>query len=86
MQDLLIKRRILPRGEYREGGYEAHQVVDISLQVTEYRAQVLIDAAGDRFVAKFPTRVTRPIQYRQFGQGSCSLSLAVPVVALPAHP
>ena len=31
--------------------------------LTEYRAQVLIDSAGQRYVAEFPDKVDRPIQY-----------------------
>jgi len=32
-------------------------------QVTEYRAQILEDELGKRFVAEFPEQVTRPVQY-----------------------
>lgn len=62
---LAIDRRSLPRGDYQEAGYEARQVVDIDISriVTEYRAQVLVNAQGQRFVAEFPAAVTRPIQY-----------------------
>lgn len=65
VQEIRIDRRTLPRGEYRDGGYESRQVVDIdiSLRVTEYRAQVLIDASGGRFIAEFPAGVSRPVQY-----------------------
>jgi transposase len=65
IQDLCIDRRTLPRGLYRDVGFEARQVVDIDigLRVIEYRAQVLIDEAGQRFVAEFPAKVTRPVQY-----------------------
>ena len=60
-----MDRRTLPRGLYRDVGFEARQVVDIDigLRATEYRAQVLIDEAGQRFVAEFPAKVTRPVQY-----------------------
>jgi transposase len=62
---LTIDRRSLPKGEYRDAGFEMRQVVDIDIAriVTEYRAQVLIDDSGQRFVASFPEAVTRPIQY-----------------------
>jgi len=65
IQDLRIDRRTLPRGHYRDAGFEARQVVDIDigLRVTEYRAQVLINEAGQRFVAEFPAKVSRPVQY-----------------------
>jgi len=62
---LSIDRRSLPKGEYQDAGFETRQVVDIDISriVTEYRAQVLIDNNGQRFVASFPEAVTRPIQY-----------------------
>lgn len=62
---LPIDRRMLPPGHYREAGYEARQVVDIEFVriVTEYRAQVLMNEQGRRFVAAFPDAVTRPVQY-----------------------
>jgi len=65
IEPISIDRRSLPRGEYQDGGFESRQVVDIDISriVTEYRAQVLIDAHGQRFVASFPASVTRPIQY-----------------------
>ncbi len=62
---LSVDRRCLPKGQYHEKGFEVRQVVDIDIAriVTEYRAQVLIDGHGKRFVASFPEAVTRPIQY-----------------------
>jgi len=62
---LTIDKRTLPKGDYHEAGFEARQVVDfnVSVEVTEYRAQILIDAQGKRYVADFPPFVTRPIQY-----------------------
>jgi transposase len=62
---LSIDRRTLPQGHYLEAGYEARQVVDIEFVrfVTEYRAQVLVNELGQRFVAAFPDSVTRPVQY-----------------------
>lgn len=62
---LEIDRRALPKGCYRDAGYEARQVfdLDISRVVTEYRAQVLVDEQGNRFVATFPEGVSRPAQY-----------------------
>jgi transposase len=64
--ELKIDRRTLPKGpEYREAGYEARQVIDVDIArfVTEYRAQVLEDDQGNRFVASFPEGVNRPVQY-----------------------
>lgn len=62
---LSIDRLTLPQGRYEEAGYEARQVVDIDFIriVTEYRAQVLVNEKGRRFVATFPAAVTRPVQY-----------------------
>ena len=37
--------------------------VDISVCVTEYRAQILVDAHGKRWVAPFPQNVAASVQY-----------------------
>ncbi|GAB62411.1 conserved hypothetical protein [Candidatus Jettenia caeni] len=60
-----VDRRKLPRGEYKEVGYEARQVFDmkISREVTEYRAEIVEDTNGNRFVAPFPEGVTKAAQY-----------------------
>ena len=60
-----VDRRKLPRGEYKEAGYEARQVFDIEISriVTEYRAEILEDNEGDQFVAPFPKGVTKAVQY-----------------------
>jgi transposase len=60
-----VDRSILPPGAYRDVGFEARQVVDldISTVVTEWRAQILEDQNGKRYVAPFPKEVTRPVQY-----------------------
>ncbi len=60
-----LDKRTLPRGRYHEVGFESRQVVDIKISsvVTEYRAQILKDAQGKRYVAPFPAQVTRPVQY-----------------------
>jgi len=65
VEDIKIDKRTLPRGNYKESGFEARQIIDIdvSIVVTEYRAQVLVDESGNRFVATFPNHVKRPIQY-----------------------
>jgi len=62
---IVLDRRTLPRGKYTEGGYESRQKFDIhiSRHVTEYRAQVLINEKGRRFVAAFPEDVVRATQY-----------------------
>jgi transposase len=60
-----IDRRTLPAGRYHEVGYESRQVfdIDISRVVTEYRAQVIEDDNGNRYVAPFPQGVTKAVQY-----------------------
>ena len=65
IQDIKVDKRTLPKGNYKPDGFEARQLIDIdiSVVVTEYRAQILVDDAGNRFVATFPSHVKRPIQY-----------------------
>ena len=62
---LNIDKRRLPKGTYRDAGFEARQVIDIHIErcVTEYRAQILQNEKGQCFVAEFPVEVTRPTQY-----------------------
>lgn len=57
--------KTLPEGNYRDDGYVARQVfdIDISTIVTEYRAQILVDDSGRRFVAPFPPCVSSATQY-----------------------
>ena len=65
IQPIPIDVNTLPQGQYQDGGYERRQVfdIDISMVVTEYQAQVLINERGQRFVAPFPEGVSRPAQY-----------------------
>ena len=60
-----VDRRTLPKGEYRDVGFETRQVfdIDISRCITEYQAQILEDESGQRFVAPFPDGVTKAVQY-----------------------
>jgi transposase len=60
-----IDRRTIPSGNYKEVGFESRQVfdIDISRIVTEYRAQILENDNGKRFVASFPSDVTKAVQY-----------------------
>lgn len=55
----------LPKGKYRNAGFDARQVIDFKITrvITEYRAQVLENANGQQFVAQFPEFVTRDVQY-----------------------
>lgn len=64
--EIKVDRRTLPKGMvYREAGHEIRQVIDIDIArfVTEYRAQILEDDQGNRWVAAFPEGVNRPVQY-----------------------
>jgi transposase len=64
--ELKVDRRTLPKGpQYQEVGHEIRQVIDIDVSrfVTEYRAQILEDNQGNRFVACFPEGVNRAVQY-----------------------
>lgn len=65
VEDIGIDRSTLPPGRYQRGGFEARQVfdIDISLTITEYRAEVLVNEHGDEFVAEFPKGVTEAAQY-----------------------
>lgn len=60
-----IDKRTLPKRKYRDVGYESRQVFDINITrvVTEYRAQILEDQNGNRFVADFPANVKSDVQY-----------------------
>ena len=60
-----VDRRKLPQARYREIGFDTRQVfdIDISRLVTEYRAQIVEDDNGNRFVAPFPESVTKAVQY-----------------------
>ena len=64
-QEIAFDRSHLPLGHYLAGGYEARQVIDLDVTtvVTEWRAEILIDEQGKRYVAPFPERVSRPVQY-----------------------
>ena len=73
--ELTIDRRTLPkRDDFKVDGFESRQVVDVVLQciVREYRAEVLVDGAGNRYVATFPAEVSKAAQY-----GSSVKALAV---------
>ncbi|MDI6817236.1 MAG: IS66 family transposase [Actinomycetota bacterium] len=62
---IMVDRQSLPEGNYREVGFETRQVfdIDISRLVIEYRAQILEDTQGKRFIAPFPDGITKAVQY-----------------------
>lgn len=65
IEQISVDKTHLPTGKYKDVGYESRQVIDIDIArvVTEFRAQILEDANGQRYVAPFPEGVTRPVQY-----------------------
>lgn len=65
IEPIKIDRHTLPVGRYQDVGFESRQVfdIDISRVVTEYRAQILEDEKGNRYVAPFPEGVTKAVQY-----------------------
>ncbi len=65
IEELKVDTSLLPDGEYKEIGFERRQVVDIEIIriITEYRAQILKDASGNKIVAPFPEHVKSRIQY-----------------------
>ena len=62
---LTVDRSTLPRGRYQKAGYESRQVIDLKISrvVTEYRAEILQEQKGMRYVAPFPEGISRPVQY-----------------------
>lgn len=65
IKEIAIDRSLLPSGCYRSCGHEARQVIDLDIAtlVTEWRAEVVMDEQGKRYVAPFPEGITRPVQY-----------------------
>ena len=65
VKEIKVDRRKLPAGQYRQVGFDTRQVfdIDISRVVTEYRAQILEDDKGRRYVASFPKGVSKAVQY-----------------------
>ena len=66
IRSVKLDRRTLPKGsQFRVVGYEKRQVIDLDISrfVTEYQAEILENAQGQRLVAPFPDGVDRPVQY-----------------------
>ncbi len=65
VQVLKLDKRTLPRGDYKEIGFDKRQEIDIetNIIITEYQAQILENSDGKRYTAAFPKHITRPIQY-----------------------
>lgn len=65
IETLTIDKRTLPPGDYKEVGFESRQVFDIEINrvITEYRAQIVEDQNGKRYVAEFPAGIKTDVQY-----------------------
>ncbi len=65
IENILLDTQSLPAGQYHDAGYEARQEIQVRLKkhVIEYRAQILVNQKGKRFVAAFPPSVMRQVQY-----------------------
>lgn len=65
IKEIPVDRRQLPLGHYRVCEPEKRQVIDLDITtvVTEWRAEVLVDEQGKRYVAPFPEGISRPVQY-----------------------
>lgn len=64
--ELSIDRRTLPNDvKFSQAEPEKRQVIDLNLEfiVREYQAEVLVGDDGSRFVASFPSNITKAIQY-----------------------
>ena len=91
IEEIIIDRRTIPAGRtYRESGYESRQVVDVNIKmhVTEYRAEVLEDETGKRYVARFPEGITKAIQYGGFVKAESvylSMFQLVPLARVQEH-
>lgn len=90
VDEIVIDKRTLPPGNYHEAGYESRQVVDIRISrfVTEYRAQILENEQGERFVAEFPEGITRPVQYGESVKANAvymSMFQLIPYERIQAH-
>ena len=59
------RTELSPERSYEKVGYKSRQVLDVkvSLHVREYRAEILEDDKGKRYVASFPAGVKKAIQY-----------------------
>lgn len=65
IEEILINKKTIPRGIYKQVGFESRQVFDIkiSTHITEYRAEVLEDKKGNQYIATFPEHVKKSVQY-----------------------
>ena len=64
-EEIMVDKRSLPPGNYSSVGFDTRQVFDVSVScnVTEYRAEILLDDQGQEWVAQFPEGVEHKTQY-----------------------
>ena len=81
IKEIPVDRSSLPKGRYHGVGFETRQVIDIDITtiVTEWRAEILEDSRGKRYVAPFPEGVSRPVQYGIGVKGQCRVYVPVSV-------
>jgi transposase len=65
VEKILINRRKLPPGKWKEAGYEKRQIIELVIKrvVIEYQAEILSNERGDQITAEFPEGVTQKVQY-----------------------
>lgn len=65
IEQIYIDKKSLPLGKYEQAGFEKRQIFDInvSVHVKEYQAEILVNLQGEKFVADFPSGVTKQTQY-----------------------
>ncbi len=65
IENIFVDKNSLPKGSYEFVGFESRQVfdLDISVNITEYRAEILKNEKGEKFTAPFPKGVTNNVQY-----------------------
>lgn len=64
-EEILIDKKSIPAGTYKQVGFETRQVFDIKIStfIHEYKAEILEDEKGNQYVAKFPDDVKKAVQY-----------------------
>jgi transposase len=86
--DVIVKLKVDPDkliGDgWKPGKPEKRQVVDVIIKrvVTEYQAETMINAAGEKITAEFPDNVSAPVQYGLEFRALCVLMsqhLMVPI-------
>ena len=63
--EIKVNRNNLPVGHWNHSGYEKRQIFDLKItkQVTEYRAEIVVNEKGDTMTAEFPEGLVQKAQY-----------------------